>query len=465
MKRIAVVVLMAAGLGGCGSMAGGHWFDEAFWASSPAKQNIEAELGLAELAKGNYVTAEGHFQKALKANKQDVYALLGQGLLYHNTGQTTKAREMYEAVLAIRPKASDQMVVWTNLSTRPVSEIASVNLALLESGGVLADMGRGPTGPGANGTQAASMRATPAMAANGHPVVSGASNGVAILGRPVLKPSTGEPNRVAAPPMEPKFADADSNIVGRFATLKALRDQGLITPEEYKTRRRVNIGALLPLTSPPPPAGLDRPVPTTAQISGRLRAIGRALEMRAMSVSQHASERSMILDALMPAAPVNVANPGRPPQGLMEAADRVRKLEQLKEGGFITSDEYTRERQAIELAMQPKPSPAKHAAAAKKPATPAKTSAAHKGPQTAVHLASYRTRKAAKRGWVELRRTYGDVLSGLSPEVARVNLGPGKGIFYRLKAGPINSKAAADTICRKLKAHRQYCQPTYMDAG
>lgn len=466
MKRIAVVVLMAAGLGGCGSMAGGHWFDEAFWASSPAKQNTEAELGMAELAKGNYVTAEGHFQKALKANSQDVYALLGQGLLYHNTGQTTKAREMYEAVLAIRPKESDQMVVWTSIATRPVSEIASVNLALLESGGVLSDMGRGPVGPQANGSRTASMAAAPTMAAAGQPVVSGATNGMAVLGRPVPTPTAGAANRVAAPPMMPQFADADANIVGRFATIRALRDQGLITSEEYKTRRQANIGALLPLTAKPPAAGLDRPVPTTEQISGRLRAIGRALEMRAMTVSQHAAERSMILDALMPAAPVNVANPGRPPQGLMEAADRVRRLEHLKEAGFIFSDEYTRERQAVELSMQPKPSPATPAAeTAKTPAAPAKTGAKHTGPQTAVHLASYRTRKAADRGWAQLRRSYGDLLGALSPEVAKVNLGPGKGIYYRLKAGPIDGKAAADNICRQLKARRQYCQPTYMEAG
>ena len=81
-----------------------------------------------------------------------------------------------------------------------------------------------------------------------------------------------------------------------------------------------------------------------------LRAIGRALEMRAISVTQHAAERNMILDALMPSAPVVVANPGAPPRGLLEAADAVRRLEPLRDPGYISSDEYVQERQALEIA-------------------------------------------------------------------------------------------------------------------
>ena len=111
-------------------------FDNSFWASSPLRQNDEAELGIAELAKGNYVTAEGHFKKALRRNGKDIHALLGSGILYQNTGQLTKAREMYEAVLAIRPDDSQQFIVWSSISTRPASQIARVNLSLLDSSGV-----------------------------------------------------------------------------------------------------------------------------------------------------------------------------------------------------------------------------------------------------------------------------------------------------------------------------------------
>ena len=465
MMRCAAVVAATIGLGACGGVLQSGLFTESFWAASPLKENDEAELGLAEMAKGNYVAAEGHYQRALKVNSKDVHALLGQGILYQNTGQTTKAREMYEAVLAIRPKDSLRMVIWNDVSTRPVAEIASVNLALLDSGGVLASMGRGPTGPQARDERPVAPAPPPAS----RPVVSGAPNGTAMLGRRLATPVT------TTAPAVPMLATGDANIVSRFKTMRALRDQSLITQDEFATRRRVNIGSLLPLTSPPPAAGLDRPVPTTGQISGRLRAIGRALEMRAMSVSQHTAERSMILDALMPGAPVVVANPGKPPEGLMEAADAVRRLEQLQDGGFISSDEYARERKAIERAMQPKPMASKEAitvASTVKAATQvspakaegkAKAKAKAKGLLPAVHLASYRSRKGADRGWGQLRRAHREILDNLESEITKVNLGPRKGIFYRLKAGPVADKAAAAEVCRKLKSRRQYCVPSFMN--
>ncbi len=458
-KRCAALCLTIS-LAACGGIMEGDLFDSEFWGQGPAKDNTLAELGLAEMAKGNYVSAEGYYQRALKKNSKDVHALMGLGIIYQNTGQTTKAREMYEAILAIRPPESEQFVVWKNISTRPISEIASVNLALLESGGVLDSMGRGegvsqpmvnrPMGQGGQGGGAPQMSSPQVQSV-------GQSSGRSSM----------------ETPMAPMMADADLNIAYRFKTMISLRDQGLITQGEFDTRRQANIGALLPLTSPPPATGLDRPVPATEQISGRLRAIGRGLEMRAISVSQHSAERTMILDALMPSAPVSVANPGPPPQGLLEAADSVRRLEQLNADGLITSDEYAREREAIEMAMQPAPmkAPKPMAAAPAAPVTPLSpaemeaSDSRPSGPRPAVHLASYRSRKAADRGWAQLRRAYKELLGGMKSEVTKVNLGPGKGIFYRLKAGPLQSEGAASSICSKLKRRRQYCEPSFMNSG
>ena len=461
--RHAAVLVAVAVLSSCAGVAQEDLFSRPFWASF-GKKNVEAELGLAELAKGNYVTAESHFLKALKKNDKDVQALIGAGILYQNTGQTTKARAMYQAILAIRPADTEQFVVWNNISTRPISEIASVNLSLMESGGVLGGMENGAAGQQGMTAMAPAAQTPLPMSAPPMPrAVSGGQAGQAMLGR------TGRPQAPAAAPAAADammFAEADANIVSRFRTLKALSDQGLITKEEYSTRRQANIGSLLPLTSPPPAAGLDRPVPSTEQISGRLRAIGRALEMRAMTISQHASERSMILDALMPAAPVMVANPGVPPRGLMEAADSVRLLERLKEGTYISSDEYTKERRAIERAMQPEPPMRTAPAPAVSKSPPSEMAAMPKtGPQPAVHLASYRSKKAADRGWSQLRRAHKALLSVLSSEITRVNLGKTKGIFFRLKAGPLDDQKTAVDICRKLKSRRQFCEPSFMNAG
>ena len=66
-KKVASLCVASVVLSGCAALDG-NLFQESFWASGPFKQNDQAELGLAEMAKGNYVTAEGYFQRALKAN-------------------------------------------------------------------------------------------------------------------------------------------------------------------------------------------------------------------------------------------------------------------------------------------------------------------------------------------------------------------------------------------------------------
>ncbi len=454
-KGITISMLTALALSSCGGALSSDLLTQKFWSGGSGKTNTNAELGLAELAKGNTIEAEKKLMTALKKNPQDIHALLGLGMLYQNNGLNARARNMYEALLAIRPEDDQQFMVWKNLKTRPISEIASVNLALIESGGVLTSMGRDgepETGDGAVG-----------FTGGGGQPISGAPKPVAMTARvPSADPQAAASTVV--PAEVPRFSTGDGNIVSRFKTLRALRDQGLITNDEFKTRRQANIGALLPLTSPPPATGLDRPVPSTEQISGRLRAIGRGLEMRAMSVGQHAAERSMILDAMMPSAPVAVANPGRPPQGLLQAADSVRRLELLQEAGLITSDEYARERAAIEGAISPPPPPQPAAPVSSGTPVPLSSSVAEtqaparlSGPQPGVHLASYRSRKDAERGWSQLRRAHKSALSGLQPEISKINLGK-KGVFYRLKAGPLADKAEAAGLCRSLKKRRQFCE-------
>jgi len=353
-----VLAIGSLGLTGCTAIQSGEVFQSDFWAGSPLRENDEAELGIAELTKGNFVAAEGHFQRALRVNPKDVDALIGAGILYQNTGQLTKAREMYEAVLALRPDESRQFIVLNNLQTQPASKLASVNLSLIDTGGVTSSLqlGRAGTDP-VTGQAAGGINSAPQSAA-----LLGRASGATVPTQPGgFLPGANIPGQQEVQPLGlsgapqvnegslSRFTQAERNKISRFATIRALRDQGLITQQEYLARRQTNVGALLPLTSPQPAAGLDRPVPTTDQISNRLRAIGRALEQRAISVSQHASERSLILTALLPEAPVRLAPPAVPPRGLIKAADSVAKLEQLRDGGFITSDEYARERQAIEV--------------------------------------------------------------------------------------------------------------------
>ena len=127
-----------------------------------------------------------------------------------------------------------------------------------------------------------------------------------------------------------------------------------------------------------------------------------------------------------------------------------------------------RERAAIEAAMAPAPAgpmPAPIAEGPMQALSPAEQAAAvPEGPQPAVHLASYRSRKQADRGWAQLKRAHRTLLGQLQNEVSKVNLGS-KGTFYRLKVGPFADQSEAADICRQLKRRRQFCEPTFMGMG
>jgi len=437
--RICVTVIILGGLSGCAALQQGQVFQPGFWTFGGAQgSNTEAETGLGELAKGDNILAQGHFEKALRANPDDLQALYGLAVLYQNNGQPNRARQFYKHILSIKPSPRGEILIWADKQTQPIVDIAQVNLQLLDSGGLVSSAQAPISGRPGAGRPHAQIQALPA---------------------PVYPQA--KPQRVAQ--SAAIFKDADLNIVARFKAMRALLDQGLITQEEFRNRRKVNIGALLPMTAAPAATGLDRPVPAVAQISGRLRAIGRALEMRALSPAQHTAERTMILDALMPVNPISRVNPVPPPKGLMEAADAVRRLEMLKYVDIITSDEYVKERAAIEKSMQP-PASASMAGGANKSAKKSAQSFLS-GFQPAVHLASYRQKKAARRGWRVLQKQFGRVLRGLKFKIERVDLGGRKGVFYRLKAGPLPSNAAAKKICRKLKAKHQYCDPSTVNLG
>ena len=87
---------------------------------------------------------------------------------------------------------------------------------------------------------------------------------------------------------------------------------------------------------------------------------------------------------------------------------------------------------------------------------PAESASAGQSGPVMVHLASYRYVENAETGWTELLGKHGDLLGGLGPMINRVEI-PGKGTFYRLKAGPVDSLDAAKRLCAGLKARDTYC--------
>lgn len=98
------------------------------------------------------------------------------------------------------------------------------------------------------------------------------------------------------------------------------------------------------------------------------------------------------------------------------------------------------------------------AGASTKAAPSAVTATATATAQSAgLHLASYKDRENAERGWKQLLSRNEDVLKGLTHTVEPVDLGD-RGTFYRLVAGPVSDRDQAQRMCGTLKTRGAYCQ-------
>lgn len=75
-----------------------------------------------------------------------------------------------------------------------------------------------------------------------------------------------------------------------------------------------------------------------------------------------------------------------------------------------------------------------------------------------VQLGAVRSQDGAQKEWKRLKAKHKDVLGSLVLSVIRADLGA-KGIYYRLRAGPLASRAAADTACQVLKGRKVPCFP------
>ena len=436
LSRSLIISVATIFLAGCDLLANAQFMQRFNPNPKPQDSSPLSEQAIGKFAKGEILQAQVLFDRALQQNPRDVYALLGKGLIFQQTGQTPRARAAFKSVIALQPGSSKKLMTLSNQRPQSLQELAQIYLALMKSDGLASSLVN-------DETQRERQNARERLNEAGNQLTS----------------------RV---PRQPANSDAiamgstdDQQIIARFETLLKLRDGGLMTPEEYDSRRKVNLGALLHLTQPPPAAGLERTVPSAKLIVQRLRAIGKALELRAITARQHGAERTTIINGLMPVSPQKRAVPKVAPKGLLASADAIRRVEMLQEKGLITVQEANREKLAIEktLSSYSAPRPKK----VEKKVEPKKVAPA--GPRPAVHIASFRSRKAADRGWAGLRRAHRALLGNLKPEITRVNLGGKKGVFFRLVVGPLGSNADADSVCRQLKRRRQYCEPAFMAGG
>ena len=264
---------------------------------------------------------------------------------------------------------------------------------------------------------------------------------------------------------------AEKNVIRRFEALRRLQNQDLITQQEFARRRAANIGALLPYTRDPASIGLGRSVPGTDAIVARLAALKRAFEIRAITSQQHALERTMILDALLPEVPNQRDDPKPPPADVLVGAAMVGQLENLRERGLISASELKAEQDTIEYMLRTGTFPLKadvniQATEANQPkAAPALIDVQKDSVNTQItgpvlHIASFRSQASALRVWETVVAANPETLDTLQPIVRRVDLGPDQGIFYRLMAGTFDSIGDAEETCIKLKKNNQFCRPS-----
>ncbi len=74
-----------------------------------------------------------------------------------------------------------------------------------------------------------------------------------------------------------------------------------------------------------------------------------------------------------------------------------------------------------------------------------------------VQLAAARTPEAARKEWDRLRKSNLDVLGDLGLSVTKIDLGGSKGIFYRLRAGPLSGDKQARALCKALAQRKIGC--------
>ena len=74
-----------------------------------------------------------------------------------------------------------------------------------------------------------------------------------------------------------------------------------------------------------------------------------------------------------------------------------------------------------------------------------------------IQIAALRSEASLRRSWGKLKTRHSDLLAKLPLIVERRDLGSGKGVFFRMQAGPLASREAAVKLCSNLKKRKLGC--------
>jgi cell division septation protein DedD len=85
-----------------------------------------------------------------------------------------------------------------------------------------------------------------------------------------------------------------------------------------------------------------------------------------------------------------------------------------------------------------------------------RTAAAGRAGGLRLQLGAMRSETEARGAWERLKHQNSDLLGRLSAVAIRADLG-GKGVYYRIQAGPVADASTADRICGELRQRHLAC--------
>ena len=74
-----------------------------------------------------------------------------------------------------------------------------------------------------------------------------------------------------------------------------------------------------------------------------------------------------------------------------------------------------------------------------------------------LQLGALRSVEAAQASWTELKAAQPDILGSLPANAVKADLGPDRGVYYRVMAGPIADETSATQSCNTLKERHVAC--------
>jgi len=161
--------------------------------------------------------------------------------------------------------------------------------------------------------------------------------------------------------------------------------------------------------------------------------------------------------ALKDVASVEPPPPPPPPSGASLSLSKGRAPLQLKKSA-VRAPAPPPAVPAKKVVSAPPPAPTAAARPAAKPAKPKPATAiATAGTGYRVQLAAARTPERAQAEWDRMRRKNLDLLGDLGLTVTKADLGPKKGVFYRLRVGPLANESQARTLCKELSKRKMGC--------